>query len=211
MAGSLIAGSEVGVSAATLVGDLEQVAAGLLNAIVIHGTRAGRIVEVEAYGGADDPASHAYRGRTARNGSMFAAAGTLYCYRAYGLHVCANVVTGAADEPQAVLIRALEPLRGLAEMRSARPAARRDVDLANGPGKLCEALGITHELDGVDLCARGSSVRLLRDGLAPPDDPLRSTRIGITRAVTTRWRFAVREHPCLSRRPGRGDAKPARS
>lgn len=163
----------------------------LLGALLVVDERAGRIVEVEAYGGRDDAASHAHRGRTRRNGSMFARAGTLYCYRSHGIHTCANVVTGEEGDPQAVLIRAVEPVRGLAAMRADRPLARREADLTNGPGKLCEALGISLGHDGVDLCSSGAPVRLVAGEAVPPDDVVVGTRVGISRAVELPWRFHV--------------------
>jgi len=178
-----------------LAGNAVDVAPRLLNALLVVGDRVGRIVEVEAYGGADDAASHAHRGRTARNSSMFGPPGTLYCYRSYGIHVCANVATGREGDGQAVLVRAVEPVEGIEAMRSARsasrPGARRDAELANGPGKLCEALGITLAMDGADLCDERSPVRLMVDATPPPLRPQAGTRVGITRAVERPWRFAV--------------------
>lgn len=168
-----------------------EVAPRLLNALLAVGGRVGRIVEVEAYAGSEDAASHAYRGVTPRTASMFGEAGTLYTYLSYGVHVCANVSTGPIGSGQAVLLRAVEPLDGLDGMRRARPAAREEVDLGNGPGKLCAALGITLEHDGVDVCDPSSPVRLLSDGTEPPDEPLRTPRIGITRATERPWRFVV--------------------
>lgn len=144
------------------------------------------IEEVEAYGGQDDPASHAYRGATARNASMFAAAGTLYVYRSYGIHWCANVVTGAAGEGQAVLIRGGRVVEGLEAVLRRR--GRTD-HLADGPGKLTQALGITGDHDGTSVF--GGPVRL-EPGSVPPASSIRATpRIGITREVDRPWRFVV--------------------
>jgi DNA-3-methyladenine glycosylase len=177
-------------------GDLEgnpvEVAPWLLNKVLASEGRAGRIVEVEAYHGANDAASHAYRGRTPRTAIMFGPAGFLYVYFTYGMHWCANVVCGPDGEAAAVLIRALAPLSGLEAMRAARPKARRDVDLCNGPAKLCQALGITGADDGTDLLGRGrGGVRLLDDGTPPPRRPARGPRIGIKEATERSWRFWV--------------------
>lgn len=174
-----------------LDGAVEDVAPRLLNTVLCVGDRSGRIVEVEAYGGADDPASHAARGPTPRNRSMFGPPGTLYVYRSYGLHWCANLVTGPPGVASAVLVRALQPLEGLDAMRRARPRIRRDVDLANGPGKLCAALGITGEHDGVDVLDEDSPVRWFHDGTPTPRRPSATRRIGISRAVERPWRFMV--------------------
>ncbi len=140
-----------------LTGDPGDIGPFLLNKLVVRGERCGRIVEVEGYRGAEDAASHAYRGRTLRNATMFGPPGRLYVYFTYGMHFCANVVCGDEGEAQAVLLRALAPVDGLAAMRAARPAARRDVDLCNGPAKLCQAFDITRELDGSDLVGGGRS------------------------------------------------------
>jgi DNA-3-methyladenine glycosylase len=176
------------------------VAPWLLNKVLVRGARAGRIVEVEAYHGAKDAASHAYRGLTPRTAVMFGPPGFLYVYFTYGMHWCANVVCGPDGEAAAVLIRALEPLGGLEEMRVARPAARRDRDLCNGPAKLCQALGIGKADNGTDLLAvRKGSVRLLDDGNPPPKRPGRGTRIGIREATDKRWRFWVPDSPYVSR------------
>ncbi len=115
--------------------------------------RSGRIVEVEAYRGETDPASHAYRGPTPRTEAMFGPAGHLYVYRSYGIHWCANVVCGDVGTAAAVLVRALEPIEGIEAMFDDRPKARTVVDLASGPGKLCAALRITGDDDGSDLLA----------------------------------------------------------
>lgn len=173
------------------------VAPDLLNKLIALDRRVGRIVEVEAYRGADDPASHAYRGPTPRNEVMFGPAGRLYVYRSYGIHWCANVVCGTDGVAGAVLLRAVEPVRGLPAMRADRPKAKRDADLGAGPGKLCAALGIAGDHDGVDL--RKGPVRILDDGVAAPNQPAQGVRIGISRAVDHPWRFGVADSPALSR------------
>jgi DNA-3-methyladenine glycosylase len=180
------------------------VAPWLLNKLLVRGGRAGRIVEVEAYHGANDAASHAFRGRTPRTAVMFGPPGFLYVYFTYGMHWCANVVCGPDGEAAATLIRALEPLHGLEEMHAARPGARRDRDLCNGPAKLCQALGITGADTGTDLLApaardgAGKTVRLLADGTPPPKRPRRGTRIGIREATDKRWRFWVPDNAFVS-------------
>ena len=152
----------------------------------------GRIIETEAYT-ADDPASHSFRGPTPRNAAMFGPAGRLYVYLSHGIHACANVVTGAEDEGAAVLIRAIEPIEGVAAMRARRGEGR---PLADGPGKLCQALGIRVSDDGIDLAIAGSRIQILDDGSPPADDPLVGPRIGISKAVDTpwRWRAALHRH-----------------
>jgi DNA-3-methyladenine glycosylase len=145
----------------------------------------GRIVETEAYT-RDDPASHSFRGRTARNAAMFGPAGRLYVYRSYGIHWCANVVTGAEGDGQAVLLRAVQPVEGAAEMLRRRGRT----PLADGPGKLCQAFGITGDDDGSDLVG-GSPIGIVDDGAGPPIEPVVGPRVGITKAVTTPWRFCI--------------------
>jgi DNA-3-methyladenine glycosylase len=174
-----------------------QVAPDLLNKVLVVGPCRGRIVEVEAYAGALDPASHAYRGPTARNATMFGPPGHLYVYFTYGMHFCANAVTGRPEDGHAVLLRALAPLAGLDTMRSRRPAARRDTDLASGPAKLCQAMGIGKADDGVDL-VRGR-IRIVDDGVPPPAEPGVSVRVGITKAADRRWRWFVIGDPNVSR------------
>jgi DNA-3-methyladenine glycosylase len=117
---------------------------------------------------------------------MFGPAGRLYVYLSYGVHACANVVAGAEGEGAAVLIRAIEPLEGIAAMRARRGEGR---SLADGPGKLCQALGIRLADDGTDLATIGSPIRIVDDGTPPPGDPLIGPRIGISKAVDTPWRW----------------------
>ena len=158
----------------------------------------GRIVEVEAYD-PDDPASHSFRGRTARNAVMFGEPGRLYVYRSYGIHWCANVVCGPPGHGAAVLLRALEPTHGLGRMRSRRRTTD-DRLLCSGPGRLTQALGITGAHDGADLTAPPFELR-------PADRPgtvVRSPRVGITRATGHEWRYADAESAHLSRRAAAG-------
>jgi DNA-3-methyladenine glycosylase len=145
------------------------------------------LTEVEAYGGGDDPASHAYRGRRRRNAAMFGRPGTLYVYRSYGVHWCANVVTGPEGEGSAVLLRGGLPVVG-AEVMAARRG--RPDHLADGPGKLAAALGIGGEHDGLDLLGEGP-LRLL-PGPAESGEVRATPRIGISRAVERPWRFVLR-------------------
>ncbi len=160
--------------------------------------RAGRIVEVEAYRGAEDAASHAYRGPTPRTQVMFGPAGHLYVYRSYGIHWCCNIVCGHDGTAAAVLVRALEPIAGLDAMYTDRPAARRDRDLASGPGKLCAALGITGDDGGRDLCGdEPSPVRLLV-GDADVGAIRRGPRVGVSAAVDELWRFWIDGNPHVS-------------
>lgn len=182
------------VDRSELVGDAPTVAPTLLGKTLVHGRCAGRIIEVEAYTG-DDPASHSRSGPTARNASMFEREGTAYVYLSYGVHHCLNVVTGARGDGQAVLIRALEPLRGVGLMRRRRgPVAERLVSsavLCGGPGKLCQALAVDLAHDGSDLCSPRSTLRLVDDGIPPPDLPIVGPRVGISRAVERPWRWRM--------------------
>ena len=172
----------------------------LLNKLLVRGGRVGRIVEVEAYAGAADPASHAFRGRTLRNATMFGPPGHLYVYFTYGMHFCANVVCGEDGAASAVLLRALTAIAGLEEMRSARgPSARLDRDLCSGPGKLCQALGLDRSFDGADLVTADRGVAVLDDGTPPPPDPGVSGRVGLSVAAEVPWRFYVPGAVGLSR------------
>jgi DNA-3-methyladenine glycosylase len=175
------------------------VAPELLNKVLVRGERSGRIVEVEAYRGEADPASHSFRGETPRVRTMFGPAGHLYVYFTYGMHWCANVVCGDVGEGTAVLVRALEPLTGLDEMRQARGgAARRDRDLCDGPAKLAQALGIGQAQDGADL-VHGDEVFLVDDGTLPPAEPVQTARVGISVAQEHPWRWLVPASPHVSR------------
>ncbi len=186
--------------------DPRAVAPELLHKILVHGGRAGRIVEVEAYCGAADAGSHAFRGRTPRNATMFGPPGLLYVYLSYGMHWCANAVCGDEDEGVAVLLRALAPVRGIDEMRSARGPGRRDRELCAGPGRLCQALGIDKAHDGADLVTVERGVRIADDGTPPPEAPGNSLRIGLTAGAEHPWRWYVTGDPNLSR--SRGPATP---
>lgn len=171
----------------------------LLNKIFRHGELAGRIVEVEAYAGSEDPGSHAYRGETRRNRVMFGTPGRLYVYLIYGIHWCSNAVSGEDGEGSAVLIRALAPMDGLETMSTRRARARRDRDLCSGPAKLCQALGIDGTDDGADLVTVDRGLELLDDGTPPPSAPGTSRRIGLSKGVELPWRFYVEGEPNLSR------------
>jgi DNA-3-methyladenine glycosylase len=181
--------------------DPRQVAPDLLNKVLRRDDgRRARIVEVEAYCGAEDLAAHSYRGRTARNATMFGPPGRLYVYFTYGMHWCCNPVCGREGEGVAVLLRALAPLAGLELMRAARPRCRRDVDLCRGPARLCQAFGIGRAQDGIDLVDGSGGLDIVDDGTPPPAAPVVATRIGITRAADAPWRWYVGGDPHVSRR-----------
>ena len=152
-----------------------------------------RLTEVEAYGGPDDPGSHAFRGRTARNASMFAPPGTLYAYLIYGMHVCANVSAGPNDgSPGAVLLRAGEVIEGLdlARVRRTSPSggAPRDRDLARGPANLCRALAIGLTDDGVDLRSGALTLSLAQQTAR---DIQSGPRVGLRGAADRPWRWWI--------------------
>jgi DNA-3-methyladenine glycosylase len=153
----------------------------------------GRIVEVEAYD-QEDPASHAYRGRTPRNAAMFGPPGQAYVYRSYGIHWCLNLVCAEEGVPQAALIRALEPTAGLEEQRRRRGVSDERA-LCSGPGKLCQALAITREQDGLALDL--PPFRLEERGEVP--EIVTGPRIGITRATELPWRYGLAGSRYLSR------------
>ncbi|MEO7066570.1 MAG: DNA-3-methyladenine glycosylase [Rhodanobacter sp.] len=181
--------------------DSRVVAVELLNKVLV-GTdgRSGRIVETEAYCGSSDPAAHAYRGKTARNATMFGPPGMMYVYFSYGMHWCCNAVCGEVDEGVAVLLRALAPLTELDAIRAARPKAHRDRDLCSGPARLTQALGITGAQDGIDLVTGKGGFRIVDDGKPPPAEPVVTGRVGISRAADEPWRWYVPGDPNVSRR-----------
>lgn len=183
-------------------GDPRRVAPGLIGAILCasspRGLIAGVIVEVEAYLGSLDPASHAYRGRTPRNQVMFGRPGLLYVYFTYGMHYCANVVSGVEGDAGAILIRALRPVAGLEIMASRRPAARRERDLTSGPAKVCQALGIGPSHNGADLLTGDRGVWLARDPGASPPALSKGSRIGISSARDHQWRWWDQDDPNVS-------------
>ena len=167
-----------------------------------EGVAAGIIVETEAYIAAIDPAAHGHRGQTARNRSMFGSAGRAYVYFTYGMHCCCNVVTEREGTAGAVLIRALEPTRGVELMRARRGAAIANRDLCRGPGRLCQALAITLTEDGADLCGATLWIAETPGALAPPPVTV-SPRIGISQAVELPWRFYVPGSRYVSGQPWR--------
>lgn len=148
----------------------------------------GVIVETEAYGGREDPASHAAtaRGRTQRNRAMYGPPGRAYVYRIYGMHWCVNVVTGGEGDAQAVLLRGLEPLEGIEAMARRRSHRR---PLTAGPGRLCQAMGITDALYGHDLCE--APLRLMRGWPVPDEAVTASGRVGVRAAADLPFRFYV--------------------
>jgi DNA-3-methyladenine glycosylase len=186
--------------------DARDLAPELLNKLLVRkeadGVRvAARIVEVEAYLGSEDPGSHAFRGMTPRTEVMFGPPGHLYVYFTYGMHWCSNAVAAKHGDAAAVLLRAAAPVAGLARMRNRRVKAHTDRELCAGPARLCQALGITGAENGTDL-TRGR-VRIVDDGVAPPDRPGVSTRIGLTlgKGDEHPWRFTVPGDPNVSRGP----------
>jgi DNA-3-methyladenine glycosylase len=166
-----------------------EVARGLLGKVLVHGRSAGRIVEVEAYLGTEDPAAHAWHGLTERTRVIFGPPGHAYVYLVYGMYECLNLVAEPDGVPGCVLIRALEPLAGLAAMRRRRPQARRVEDLASGPGKLTIAMGISRRHNGADVTRGPLTVRTLWP--EPPFEIQSTPRIGISRSKEAPLRFLI--------------------
>jgi len=181
--------------------ETEIVARDMLGAVLECDTDEGRasgiIVETEAYLGEHDLACHAVAGRTARTEALYGPPGTSYVYFIYGMYWCFNAVTRAEGLPSAVLVRALEPLEGIALMHKRRPRIKRDIDLTNGPGKLCTALGITGSMSGKSLQRKPL---VIRQGDPVSDDMVEvTTRIGITRSAEWPLRWIVRGNRFVSR------------
>jgi DNA-3-methyladenine glycosylase len=174
---------------------VHDVAPALIGVTLLVDDVGGRIVEVEAYDH-EDPAAHGFRGRTPRNASMFGSPGHAYVYRSYGIHWCLNVVCEDEGVAAAVLIRALEPLRGLELMR-VRRGLHDERTLCSGPGKLCQALGITREHDGLPLDRL--PFELLARAREQDHEILAGPRIGITEAADRPWRYGLAQSPFVSR------------
>jgi len=172
---------------------VHEVAPDLIGVTLLVDGVGGRIVEVEAYD-QEDPASHGYRGQTPRTASMFGPGGHAYVYRSYGIHWCLNLVCGGEGVAEAALIRALEPTAGLDEQRRRRHTEDA-LALCSGPGKLCQALGVTHEHDGLPL---DRPPFRLRERLEAPEIAT-APRIGITRATELSWRYLEAGSPYVSR------------
>jgi DNA-3-methyladenine glycosylase len=175
-----------------------QVARDLLGKTVALDGVSGRIVETEAYLGEDDGAAHSARGLTPRTRVIFGPPGHAYVYFIYGMYDCLNIVCEPEGIAGCVLIRALEPLSGIDRMRERRPAAKKDYDLANGPGKLTRALGIKIAHNGSDVTKGPVTIHA-------PEYPSKfeiatSPRIGITKSADLPLRFFIKDNPCVSRR-----------
>lgn len=183
-----------------LSGTALEVAPRLLGCLIereIHGNSQllAKIVETEAYD-QSDLASHSYKGKTERTSVMFGAYGHLYVYFTYGMHYCCNVVVGPESQGSAVLIRAVEPIKGQKIMAINRHR-RSGIDLSNGPAKLCQALAINKSLNGHDL--KNKPLRLIIKEQIPVDQIEQTTRIGITKSKDLPWRFYIRNNPYVSR------------
>ncbi len=173
-----------------------EVARGLLGKILVHRNTSAKIVETEAYLGVEDRAAHAWRGITPRTKVIFGPPGHAYVYLIYGMYECLNIVAEEVGSAGCVLIRAVEPLTGLAAMRKRRPAAHKDHDLGNGPGKLTLALAITRRHNGADVTK--GSLTVHDPTVAEPFEISVSPRIGITHCADWPLRFFIQGNPCVS-------------
>ncbi len=168
----------------------------------------GKIVEVEAYLGENDPASHAYRGKTKRNEVMFLKGGHLYVYFTYGMHFCSNIVTEEEGKGRAVLLRAIEPIEGIDKMKTNRKIQiigtmnhedkKLIKELTNGPAKLCQAFGLTRKENGADLL--DNKIYIADGGTEINSKIITTTRIGITDGIEKKWRFYLKDNYCVSRK-----------
>jgi DNA-3-methyladenine glycosylase len=176
-----------------------EVAPDLLGCVLRHGSVAVELSEVEAYMGRDDPASHSYRGQTPRNAVMFGPPGYSYVYFTYGMHFCVNLVCGPGHTPTAVLLRAGRIVAGEELARSRRPSSRRDSDLASGPARLCQALGIDLSQNGSDVC-EGAEPQLAVTSTTDSSDRKirRGPRVGISVAAELPWRYWIDGDPTVS-------------
>lgn len=177
-----------------------EVAKDLLGKLLVHGEMAGTIIETEAYLGEDDLAAHSARGVTPRTKVIFGPPGHAYVYVIYGMHECLNLIAEPEGTPGCVLIRALEPVRGVAEMRKRRPQARNDLELTSGPAKLTKAMGITRALNGADVVTGPLVVEKQPERLVGKVHV--TPRIGITKCVDWPLRFLIDPlPPNVVRRP----------
>jgi len=178
-----------------------QVARNLLGKFLVRRLKGrllvGKIVEVEAYRGSIDPASHAYRGKTKRNEVMFREGGHLYVYFTYGMHFCANVVTREQGIGEAVLLRAVEPVKGIDLMARNRRKGASSKELTNGPAKFCQAFGIARKENGTDLL--GDAIFIVERNKIPRSRIGSSERVGINSAKEKKWRFFVKGNDWVSR------------
>jgi DNA-3-methyladenine glycosylase len=167
----------------------------LLGSVLRRGEVACRVTEVEAYDGAGDPGSHAFRGPTPRNAVMFGPPGHLYVYFTYGMHFCCNVVCGPEGSASAVLLRAGEIVEGVEVARARRTAARHDRDLARGPARLCQSLGIAADANGHDLTAAPLTLTVSDE---PGGTVVSGPRVGLRHAADRPWRFWLAGEPTVS-------------
>ena len=164
----------------------------------------GKIVEVEAYDGSIDESSHSYAGKTKRNEVMFNGGGFLYVYFTYGMHFCANIVTGKINDGKAILIRAIEPITGIDLMAMNRynkteTTQKEFVNLTNGPAKVCQSFGIARLQNGANLC--NDEIFIIDSPKLNPSKIVTTTRIGIKKSVDLPWRYYIKDNPFISRNP----------
>ncbi len=183
--------------------DTLKVAKAILGKVLVRRTPlevfTGKIVETEAYRGTDDPASHSFRGKTNRNEVMFGKPGITYVYFTYGNHHCLNIVTERTDIPAAVLIRSIEPLKGIETMKRNR-SVEKIIDVASGPGKLTKAFQITREDNNIDVTDSSSNISIHTPVEEKSFQIVQTTRIGIRLAQEFPWRFYIKENPHVSKR-----------